>query len=312
MTYAAAVGAKKRKHHFVWEHYLKAWGVNGKVWCQRGETRFPASTENLAHRRDFYRLKEMSARDFEVVELLISRMGEHLQELARGWLPHFRIFHEIKRAYEASGQSNRELEDELDRSINDLEEDLYASVEDKAVPLLAALRERDGSVLKDDEQSVYFAWFIAMQYMRTPRIMRSASKIKEIPGFNAEASWGLLRTILATTLGWSLYAQRQATRLTFLEVPRGVELLTGDQPIVNTRAGRSHGDMPPEDLELYYPLTPTLAVLMAFDQGSFASERREMTVEGVGNYNRMIAAMADEQIYARSENALLALSFQGS
>lgn len=100
---------KKRKQHYVWEHYLKAWAVAGRVWCQRGETRFRPSTDNVANERDFYRLKEMSAFDLQVVEAMIDRMGEPLREGARGWIPNFRGFHEIKRQYEASGQKNPEL-----------------------------------------------------------------------------------------------------------------------------------------------------------------------------------------------------------
>src|SRR5262249_41463334 len=116
---------KKRKQHYVWEHYLKAWAVDGRVWCQRGDSRFRASTDKVANEAHFYRLKEMSALDFQFIEALIDKMGEHLREGARGWIPHFRDIHEIKRKYEASGQSNPELEACLDEAIHDLEEDMH-------------------------------------------------------------------------------------------------------------------------------------------------------------------------------------------
>ncbi|MGH7280628.1 MAG: DUF4238 domain-containing protein, partial [Polyangiaceae bacterium] len=225
----------------------------------------------------------------------------------RGWLPHFSILHEVRRAYDANGETDRELEEEVDRAINDLEEDLYSSVETKAVPLLAALRDRDESILIDDDQCLDFAWFIAMQYLRTPRIMQGAIAIREIPGFNADAAWGLLRTILATTLGWSVYEQRRTMRVTFLEAPDGVDFVTGDQPVVNARGVGATGNEPPTELEFYYPLTPNRALLLGFNLDSCSSECRTLTREACERYNQMIAVMADEQIYARSEETLLTL-----
>jgi hypothetical protein len=301
---------KKRKQHYVWKHYLKAWATKGRVWCHRAGKCFPASIEDVANRRDFYRLREMSAYDISIVQGLISRMAEHLQDLARGWIPHFSIFHEVKREYEATGQTNRELEEYLDVAINNLEEDLHAGVESKAVPILNALRRGDSSFLQNDERSLDFARFVGMQYMRTPGIMRRATEVPTsgIRDFNIEASWGLIRTILATNLGGSLYARRRASRLTFLDAPPELELITGDQPIVNARGGGRAIETPPTELEFYYPLTPTRALLMSFDPTSATAERRALTMDETATYNRMIVSASDEQVYARSEAALVAAS----
>jgi hypothetical protein len=302
---------KKRKQHYVWEHYLKAWAVDGQVWCRRGgERRFHTSTENIAHRRDFYRLKEMSERDVQVVETLISKMSEEARRAARGWLPHFQLFHEAKRRLEASGRGSRDrdLERQIDIGINNSEEDLHASVEDRAIPLLAALRDGDDSILGGAERFAEFSWFIAMQYMRTPGVMRrSIEAIRGmIPGFSIEASWGLMRTIFATNIGGSLYARRGALRLTFLDAPAELEFVTGDQPIVNTRAVDVGTDAPPTELELFYPLTPTRALLMDFDFGRALTERRALSAEEATAFNQMICSESEGQIFARSENALIA------
>jgi hypothetical protein len=305
------VNTFKHKQHYVWEHYLKAWAIDGHLWCRRGEKRFPASTENIAHCRDFYCLKEMSERDFEVVDLLISPMNEPLRSLAKGWVALFRLPHEAKRLYKASGQRNLELEHELDVDINNTEEDLHASVEEKVIPILAPLREGDSGILDNDQHFLQFARFIGMQYMRTPRIMRRSIEGMSampgaMPGFNVEASWGLLRTIFATNIGGSLFFKRRTLRLTFLNAPAGAELVTGDQPIVNARAvGLADGAQATE-VEYYYPLTPERALLMDFDYTHALTERRSLTVDETVTYNKMIVAASEEQVYARSENALIA------
>lgn len=297
---------KKRKQHYVWEHYLKAWAVDGHVWCRRGESVFRASTENVAHRRDFYRLKEMSSFDLECVEMLISQMPERRRDLVRGWIPHFQLFFDIKRAWEATGRHNRKMEEFLDTTINNLEEDLHESIEQEAIPLLAALRDGDAGVLNDDASFIAFSRFIATQSLRTPGVARRVVERAgaTIPGFNVEASWGLLRTILATNVGANLYAGRGNLRLVFLDTVAGLELVTGDQPIVNVRGSQAGGD-PPTELEYYYPLMPTRAVLLNFDYSSALRERRTLTEAEGEAYNRMIFVKSDEQIYASSERPLV-------
>jgi hypothetical protein len=297
---------KTRKQHYVWEHYLRAWAIDGQVWCQRKGAIFHTSTENVGQSRDFYRLKEISASDVQAVKLLVSRMGEHTREAALGWVPHFRSVHQLKAAWDASGREDRTVEAELDAAINDFEEDLHARIERNALPVLRALREGDGRVLESDENFVNFAWFIGAQYMRTPRIQRDAiaGAAGTIPGLDIEATWGLLRTIFATNLGASFYVRRRTLRLVFLEAPGEKEFLTGDQPIVNTRAVGLPGTEPPAELELYYPIGPGLALLLDFDQPTASSERTTVGEDKLVEYNRMIVDASDEQVYARSREAL--------
>ncbi len=301
---------KKRKQHYVWEHYLRAWATNGQVWCSTRGRRFLSSTENIAQERDFYRLKEMSERDLQWVEkLVIEQATGPLSDLARGWVPHFNLFHRLKREYEAGGKSNPELEAVLDESINNMEEDLHGSIERKAVPLLARLRDADATVLDDDQDCIHLFWFIGMQYMRTPRMAQDVVEAaREIPGFNAEAAWGLMRTIFANNLGYSFYARRRNLHLTFLDAPADADFMTGDQPIINVRAGGLPEGQPPAEgeLALYYPLTPMRAMLLAFDAAEATTERRSLTKEEVATYNRMIMDASHEQVYARTEVALVA------
>jgi len=296
---------KKRR-----QHYLGAWATQGQLWCATRGKCFRTSTENVANERDFYRLKEMSERDLQIVEaLVIAPATDPLRELARSWVPHFNVFHRIKRQWEAGGQSHPELEKLLDENIINTEEDLHASIELKALPLLARLRQADASFLSDDDDCIYFFWFVGMQYMRTPGMARDVVEpVREIPGFNADAAWGLMRTIFATNLGYGFYVRRQTLRLMFLDTPADAELVSGDQPIVNVRAiGLPEGQPPSEsEIELYYPLTPTRALLMAFDAREPSTERRSLTNAETAAYNKMTVNASREQIYARTQEALMA------
>lgn len=296
---------KKRKHHYVWEHYLGAWAVDGQIWCRRVQNCFLVSTENVAHRRDFYRLKEMSEIDVAIVERLIFRMGEHARESARRWIPCFRAFHLMQRDWEASGRTNRDFETRLDVAINNMEEELHASVENRAVPILAALLRGNLDTLENSEAFADFARFIATQYMRTP--IRARHTIEALagttPSFNVDVAWGLLRTIFADNIGAALYVQRKTMRITLLEA-HGAQLITGDQPIVNTRAAHKSDHLPPSELELYYFISPEFALLMDWGDGSGVKERRTLSADEVDAYNRLLNRASEEQTYARTEGAL--------
>lgn len=297
---------KKRRQHYVWRHYLDGWAANGKIWCRRGDKVFSAGTRNVALERDFYHLREMSEYDLAMVrQLLIEPLASPLRELAEGWIPHFTEVFRIKRLYDASGQSSPELEAALDVSIHNLEEDMHARLETRALPLLAALRRGDASILDDDEDSIFHTWFIAAQYFRTPRMLMNAiGALKGMASFNIEASFGLMRTIMSTNVGHALWARRSGLRSTFLRADAGATFVTGDQPIVNARAV---GLLPGEEsnrLELYYPLMPDLAVLFDFDAGVKQIEGRTATSEEVATYNRMIVERSCEQIYGLSQDAV--------
>jgi hypothetical protein len=171
---------------------------------------------------------------------------------------------------------------------------------------LAKLREKNTAFLDDDEDSIHFFWFIASQYLRTPRMARDVvDAAREIPDFNPEAAWGLMRTIFATNLGHGFYVRRRTLRLTFIEAPNGAEFVTGDQPILNLKAVGLPEGVAPDEVELYYPLGPTLALLIGFDATTTTTREQSLTAYETAVYNKMIVNASYEQVYARTEEALL-------
>ena len=144
-----------------------------------------------------------------------------------------------------------------------------------------------------------------MQYFRTPHLGKAAVKaLSGLPDFNVEASWGLMRTIYATNMGAALLGHRQTIKFTFLSAQPGNEFIAGDQPLINMRAVDLPEGTAPTETELYYPLSPTLALLMDLDHSRNDSERQVLTAEEVRAYNRKIAKESEEQVFAASEAVL--------
>jgi len=288
---------KKRRQHYVWRHYLEAWASNGTLWCHRlGENVFPASTQNVAHERDFYRLREMSEFDLLVVrEMAIEPLASDLRNMAEGWIPPFTVLFKLKRQYQETGSPK--FKSDLDECINNLEEDMLGGLEQRAIPFLKSLRNEELTLLTDAEESIFHTWFLAAQYFRTPTMLESMmSVLMEIPGFNAEASFGLIRTIFSCNFGRALWLGRNTLRVTFLR-SNSIPFITGDQPMVNMKAINLEPGVLPQELELYYPVSPALGILFDFDAPSRSSNVKLLTTEEVRAYNRVIAKKSTRQIY---------------
>ncbi|MEM9090830.1 MAG: DUF4238 domain-containing protein [Cyanobacteria bacterium P01_F01_bin.53] len=289
---------KKRRQHYVWRHYLEAWAPNGKLWCHRlGGNIFSTSTQNVANERDFYRLREMSEFDLSIVRKLAIEAieSDDLRKIAEGWILQFTFLFEIKHKYQEI--DTPEFKDALDEYTNNLEEDMLAALEERAIPFLESLRNEDPALLTDPEESIFHTWFLAAQYFRTPTMLeRMTNVLKKIPNFNAEASFGLIRTIFSCNVGRSFWLSRNTLRLTFLRT-NSIPFITGDQPMVNMKAIDLAPSVQAEELELYYPVSPDLGVLFDFDAPSRSATTKLLTVEEVRVYNQAIAKKSTRQIY---------------
>ena len=299
---------KKRRHHYVWRHYLDAWAPTGKVWCRRrGGAIFPAATKNVALQTDFYRLREMSARDLEFALSFIDAMQSPLvRKLAAGWVSMFTDIHSLKKMVEASGQVPPAVEEAFDIALNNTEEDLHAAVEGDAIAHLASLREGRTDVLDSDESFPGFAFYLAVQHLRTRALHQTTVATVQPPGVDMDAAWGLIRIVLATGLSYNLSARRSQMRAELLAAPPDVEFLAGDQPLFNLHGVGPPTTSPPEDLALFYPISPDRALLLDFSPDSPGTGTRSLTSNEVTDFNQMLATEAHEQVFATSREILAA------
>jgi hypothetical protein len=294
---------RKRRHHYVWRHYLEAWGDERRqLWCRRNGTLFRAATTNVGLRKDFYQLKEMSDTDLQWVEtLLIEKMPDpRARESARGWVPMFRNVFRLRDLAQERGVVGEDLDAELELAISNIEENLHSSVECRAIDPLDRLRRGDAGFLENARSYADFAQFLGLQYMRTPAIAgRMMEAMSIVPNFNAPAAWGLMRTIFATNIGGQLCVRRRTTRILFLEADASSQFIAGDQPIVNLRST--------EGVELYYPLTPKRAVTFTFEHEQPGVAVTRLADEDVRSYNKRIRDASEDQLYAASDAPLIEL-----
>ena len=172
------------------------------------------------------------------------------------------------------------------------------------MPVLRALRDKDRTVIHSDATAVAFFNFVSQQYMRT-KAMRDRLE----GGLRTMFGRPVARRIrnvychcIANNLGGSLYVDRHNFELVFVEPPPGRGLVTGDQPLVNLLA--SEDGRPPQEMVLYYPLAPSLGLIMTPREMDLASILPSVADSRVAELNDHIARKSERFLVAKSDSDL--------
>ncbi|WP_438277423.1 DUF4238 domain-containing protein [Nitrobacter sp.] len=296
---------EKRRQHHVWRRYLESWCIDGRLYCFRDGEVFPNAPHNLAVESYFYRLDDLTESDLALYRKLLIEKGDAYQKKSHERFLSM-VMAPIEMAERVKQVENNPtlypvLQEFLKTYKTNVLEDYYAGIESEFGPILGKLLSGDLSVFSNDETVIPLYYFLATQYMRTKRIRESWIKSFEEAPFSIERILPLLALQYAENIGRSLYLDRKKISPVILDNPTEIAFITGDQPIINLLAV---ADRPATELSLYYPLSPTKALLLS-DAGRHAmvtndSFNKEWAVE----LNRKIAENSHSQVFARDACAL--------
>lgn len=294
----------KKKHHYVWRNYLREWSNNDQIYCKRYEKIFKTKLENIAQEKYFYRITELSIEDIELMrKLFIEKMtNDLLKELNDGWIKIFDFVIKFRIMVETEGVSEVIRED-FENQIVNFEEEMQSKYEDMGAPYLKMLKNGEVDFYSDDDSNIYFNLYLSMQYFRTKRMQSTViSESSEFPAFHVDRIWKILVHLFATNLAGSLYLEKSNFHCVLLFNKTNIPFITGDQPIVNTYAIYTKKQQEsPKELELFYPLSPMLGILVTKKPELETIKSKDLTADTVELYNTMISSAAVEQLYGNSE-----------
>lgn len=301
---------KKRRQHYVWKKYLDPWTEEGKVWCHRkGARPFHTSPVNVAVERDFYKLHSLTQGDMKFIyKLAIEPIESNiLRKLNVEWITLFEMVFRFSGHIREQEPVNQEDIDKLDEILHNLDENYHDQLENVAATCLDRLISGDGSFYNDDDFASTFTYFLSSQYFRTKNIQdsfcRSFSNIV-VNGTNMERVWPILRHIFATSMGFMLFARRDAFGLTILKNDSTLHFITCDQPVLNVHAAGRLGEGIMTDVELYYPVSPRTSVLISNDTRYVGKNEVPLGIVGVSYYNNIVEKSAYEQIFTKTKQCL--------
>ena len=291
-----------RRQHHVWCHYLEGWSrENNQVCCLRNGNLFSTNPKNIMLERDFYKLAPLSKEDIQMFAYWMKDKCEPpMRETNQGA---FNAFAKIANGNEIiqNMKSATDAEKAYARSwAIEAEEKLHQEIEKRALPVINDLRQERLDFLNDQAATMNFFHFIAHQYFRTKRMREIAGEILKTvsPDYDFSRLRHVFCYCFANNFGGSLFVDRKKLDIVFLK-NRNNEFITGDQPIVNLAHKET---LEHDDVALYYPLAPRLAVTIAFK--NFQCTSMEVSTEIAKRVNETIAFTSTQFLVAASEGQL--------
>jgi hypothetical protein len=268
-------------------------------------------TTKVAAERDFYRLEHLDPHDAQFIRALAFRDGvtPKLRKLNENWIGQFEAFFALHRFAQESVGQHSVASAELEKSLIEFQEKAYQRMEDDFLPMLTALQVGNTSFFKDDDRATRFCWFLVHQYFRT-KAMRDRIRVQfKDAGHLArfDRTWPILRYVFATNVAFSIFIERHSTPLQVLLAAPDMEFITSDQPVVNTYGAFIDRGSLVDELELFYPVSPTRAAILSRHSVYHGADGNVLDPFRMTYLNQAMERVAHEQLFAKSEETLRSL-----
>jgi hypothetical protein len=200
------------------------------------------------------------------------------------------------------------FEELLNDYASNVLEDYHAGIEASFISSLESALNGDISFYNDDERCIAFLHYLCTQYMRTKGIKERTIALCNADG-SADLSrvWNLIIHMSAVNIGASLFLDRRQRTLVLIHNRTDVPFVTGDQPAINLKGTRPRA---PENLSIYYPISPKLALLLADVDEKPLFPAEGLTPAQASILNGRLFEACYQQVFARSEEPLRALLYQ--
>lgn len=299
--------AGKKKHHYVPRFYLKSWTKNNLIYCLQKGVVITANIQNVAAENHFYRLPELTPTDIELIqEIAIKDSSKILQPVHNHLVWMLSLPHAERRKLEISGKAGQKELANVDSAIREVNEDIHTSIEEKFKPYLDAMLQGHAEFFSNPEDVGIFFIGLTTQYLRTNHIKKSEANLGPGKYKALQKITNVLVHIFAMNLAYNLYMNREKYELILLENATDFQFITADQPVINVAAKPIERN-PPDDFELYYPLSPSKAMLLIHPSSGHRPNNLSVTPIEAHHYNLLMGAHSYQQIFANTPHELMSI-----
>jgi hypothetical protein len=291
-------------HHHTPRRYLLPWADADEriAWYGYGKVDRSGLTV-VGGENDFYKLKELTVPDIDCLKLFIDGLREIGRDGHRRFLEMYTLPTRLKRHLEESCSQNPEAMKQLEVAISNLNENYHAAIENGFWPYLEAIKNRDFSFCEDPQKASGFFHGLYVQYLRTKAVRERACKKENVLFDDMERVWDVLSHILAVEAGRWFFLSRNEFRILVLDNHTEVPFITSDQPIINMLTPGGSWDVP-ETMELYYPLSPTQAMLYLEKATTVGGISTCVSIDEAHRYNMMMLDHCAFRVFSNSEEYL--------
>lgn len=300
----------KRKHHYVWARYLKAWATRDKIHyiTKKG---LPAtdSVKGLARELGFYKITSFSDDDLLYIRTISKLADKDLQSMHMHFLEQFIVLSNLLKA--RAKHYNLDTDPASQILQYNVLENIHGKIEREAWPIINELRQGNTESLTDQRQKSQFYFYIAQQLVRTKTVRDKsleASARHNMPEFVIDAmrrNWWFVSFMLGINLGKGLLATQRDGHF-LIENKTETPFITSDRPVINVHASlkTTPTDSPPAELDLFYPLSPTHGYMIN-DSENYNHLKTQVTTKDVIHLNKCMAETCGESIYGSTRESIL-------
>lgn len=291
-------------HHHTPRQYLLPWADADEriAWYGYGKVDRSGLTV-VGGENDFYKLKELTVPDVDCLKLFIDGLREEGKEGHRRFLEMYTLPTRLKRHLEERGIQNPEVQRQLDVAISNLNENYHAAIERSFWPYLEAIKKRDFSFYEDPRKASEFFHGLYVQYLRTKAVKERACRKENVLFDDMERVWDVMSHILAVEAGASFFVSRKEFQILVLDNHTEVPFIASDQPIINRLTPGGSWEAP-EKMELYYPLSPTQAMLYLEKATPVGGISTNVSIDEAHRYNMMMLDHCAFRVFSNSEEYL--------
>lgn len=277
-----------RNQHYVWRYYLTAWQNNdGLINCLLRGKMLRTNPRNIMAERDFYKMSRFTQSDIAFFATWLDRLeSKEMAEL------HWFILDMMLFGTTMNDMIQRsDLPDDAkwmaQSAVIEGHERIHGMIEAGALPTIRQLRQGCTSSLENDKAAIAFFRYVGHQYCRTKSVRDAIEHTLRQPSPIGDLSRlaNIMCLCVAENIGVWLFSVRSDLDVCMLQNDNDIDFITGDQPLVNLAGG--DGLRPPDELVLYYPVSPRLAMIIARSRhGIRATNVPRRTVERLNDFIR--------------------------
>ena len=296
----------KKKQHYVWRNYLRAWSDNENIWTYFKELKKieKPSLMGVAQEKYYYKLVDFTEEEENFLRLFIENISSPLvKDFNLDFLSIFTSASKLKKSLEQIKNPSVDkslLEEQIRRIEINLMEDSHCKFEELGFQLISYRSLDDLKTILHDNYHHDGLMFLCFQYFRTRKIKNSVvNKFKGTKYENVmEKSWNILSHAFALNVTNSMVLN-DGIRYVFIENNTDENFITGDQPVFNLLSDQMDEKGNVLNFELYYPLTPKHALNIHFRTDQVERfENKHADKELISYLNKKVIEHSDFYIFS--------------
>ncbi|MCP1215090.1 DUF4238 domain-containing protein [Acetobacter orientalis] len=287
-----------KRQHYVWKAYFLPWSRNKIIYSYIDRGILELNVDNISVKNYMYRFGVPNEKEISIIDALFVRDGCLFKlnyDFNKVVIDNYKKILDMKK----SGIQD----DFVEYCFKNLIESCYESLEHDFHLIYQKMINKDLSFYAEDNARNIFYHWLSSQVFRTLGVKkRTIELFVKKQDLNFSNSWSIIALLISFELSTSLLNQNVLPSIYLIENKTNVPFLTSDQPVINLD-GR-YDDNAPDELSWYYPLGPSLALLVVENDKYKDLYLNNLEIPQVDFLNEKIITFSNEQIYGDSINIL--------